>query len=75
MKLVEIIRGITTSDETYEKALSAGATSIMEPADQYYGDRNAAVKDPGGNIWYIATHVEDVPPDELQRRAAQAAGQ
>jgi PhnB protein len=61
-------------DATYRKALAAGATSLMEPADQFYGDRNAGVMDSTGNMWWIATHVEDVPPEELKRRA-QAAHQ
>ena len=48
-------------DELYRRALQAGATSISEPADQPYGDRNAAVRDSFGNEWFIATHVKDVP--------------
>ena len=48
-------------DTLYQRALQAGAGSISEPADQPYGDRNAAVRDPFGNEWYIATHVKDVP--------------
>ena len=48
-------------DTLYQRALQAGATSISEPADQPYGDRNAAVRDAFGNEWYIATHVKDVP--------------
>jgi uncharacterized glyoxalase superfamily protein PhnB len=56
-------------DAVYKRALQAGATSQMEPADQFYGDRHAGVKDPAGNHWWIATHIEDVPPDELARRA------
>ena len=55
-------------DATYKRALQAGATSVMEPANQFYGDRNAGVKDPVGNLWWIATHVEDVPPEEMARR-------
>ena len=47
-------------DALYRRALQAGGTSISEPADQPYGDRNAAVRDPFGNEWYIATHVKDV---------------
>ncbi|HEX6897928.1 MAG TPA: VOC family protein [Bryobacteraceae bacterium] len=47
-------------DELYERAISAGATSISAPADQSYGDRSAGVKDVFGNQWYIATHVKDV---------------
>ena len=62
-------------DATYTQALAAGATSIQEPKTQFYGDRHGAVKDPVGNTWWIATHVEDVPPDELEKRAAEAARQ
>ena len=47
-------------DAVYRRALAAGATSISEPADQPYGDRNAGVKDPFGNTWYIATHIKDM---------------
>jgi PhnB protein len=47
-------------DAVYQRALQAGATSMMEPVDQPYGDRNGAVKDVFGNQWYIATHVKDV---------------
>jgi len=47
-------------DAVYRRALQAGATSISEPADQPYGDRNAGVKDPFGNTWYIATHIKDL---------------
>lgn len=60
---------VEDTDAAYERALAAGAASIMEPADMFYGDRNAGVKDPLGNIWYIATHFEDVPPEELKRRS------
>jgi len=48
-------------DTVYQRALQAGATSITEPTDQPYGDRVAGVKDPYGNVWYIATHIQDVP--------------
>ncbi|HLZ58555.1 MAG TPA: VOC family protein [Ktedonosporobacter sp.] len=48
-------------DAVYQRALQAGATSLSAPEDQPYGDRNAGVKDPFGNIWYIATHIKDVP--------------
>ena len=60
---------VEDTDAVYQRALAAGATSIMEPADQFYGDRNAGVKDPAGNYWWIATHQEDVSPEELQGRA------
>ena len=57
-------------DATYQAALAAGARSTEEPADQFYGDRRANVVDAAGNQWFIATHVEDVPPEELEQRAA-----
>jgi PhnB protein len=59
---------VPDADATYRRALEAGATSVMEPANQFYGDRNAGVKDPTGNQWWIGTHVEDVPPEEMARR-------
>jgi uncharacterized glyoxalase superfamily protein PhnB len=62
-------------DATYRKAVQAGATSVSEPKNQFYGDRSAAVKDAAGNLWYVATHVEDVPPDEMERRSKAAMAQ
>ena len=50
---------VSDTDATYERALEAGAVSIDEPADQAYGDRYAGVRDPFGNVWYIATHLHD----------------
>jgi uncharacterized glyoxalase superfamily protein PhnB len=55
-------------DKTYRQAIEAGAKSLREPKDEFYGDRAGGVEDPTGNRWWISTHVEDVPPDELQRR-------
>ena len=60
---------VSNTDAVYKHAIQAGATSLMEPADQFYGDRNGTVKDSFGNIWCIATHVEDVSREELMRRA------
>ena len=56
-------------DAIYKRALQAGATSTSEPADQFYGDRSAGIKDPVGNQWWIATRKEDVPPEEMAKRA------
>jgi len=56
------------ADATYARAVAAGATSIMEPMDMFYGDRHGGVTDPSGNNWWIATHMDDVSPEELQRR-------
>ena len=62
---------VTDTDAVYARAIEAGGVSVMAPMNQFYGDRNAMVKDPGGNSWCIATHVEDVAPDELDRRAQE----
>jgi PhnB protein len=59
---------VEDADATFKKALQAGGTSVKEPMDQFYGDRAGCVKDPSGNTWWIATHIEDVPSDELKRR-------
>jgi uncharacterized glyoxalase superfamily protein PhnB len=55
-------------DTTYEKALEAGATSVREPSDQFYGDRSAGVVDNWGNQWWIGTHKEDLTPEEINKR-------
>ncbi len=55
-----------------QRALQAGATSVTEPRDQYYGDRNAGVKDASGSQWWIATYKEDVSEQEIARRAEEA---
>jgi uncharacterized glyoxalase superfamily protein PhnB len=57
-------------DAVYQRAVAAGGTSLMEPMDQFYGDRSGGVKDPSGNQWFIGTHKEDVAPQELKKRAA-----
>lgn len=59
---------VSDTDEVYKKAMNAGAESMMEPADQFYGDRNAGVKDFSGNIWWIGTHIEDVSEEEMKKR-------
>jgi PhnB protein len=61
---------VPNADAAYQRALKAGATSVMEPADQFYGDRSAGVKDAAGNQWFFGTHIEDVSPGELQKRVA-----
>jgi uncharacterized glyoxalase superfamily protein PhnB len=59
---------VEDTDAVFARALDAGAKSLMEPADQFYGDRNGGIEDPSGNTWWIATHVEDVSPEEMDRR-------
>ena len=58
-------------DETYERALSYGAKSIMKPVDQFYGFRESGVVDPQGNQWWIAKRIEEVSREEIKRRAEE----
>jgi PhnB protein len=53
-------------DAMYRQALSVGAASVREPADQPYGDRMSGVRDPFGYRWFLATHIRDLSPAELQ---------
>ena len=61
-------------DDVFERALEAGAKTTQEIENQFYGDRSGSFEDPWGHRWSVATHVEDVDPDEMQRRAAEAMG-
>ena len=61
-------------DAYYRRALEAGATSEMEPANQFYGDRTGSVRDAWGNRWSISTHVEDVSEEEMMKRMAELYG-
>ncbi len=56
------------ADTMFDKAIELGATEKKPLADQFYGDRSGTVVDPFGHVWTIATHVEDVPPEEIDRR-------
>lgn len=61
-------------DATVATAVEHGATLVRAPQTQFYGDRDAYVVDPFGHGWTVASHVEDVPPDELMRRMAELQG-
>jgi PhnB protein len=61
-------------DNVFKRALAAGAISVQDPEDHFYGDRVAMFDDPFGHRWNIATHIEDVAPEEMERRAAEAMG-
>ena len=65
---------VADADKAVDRAVKAGATLMREVQDQFYGDRSGTVEDPFGHVWHISTHVEDVPTDELKRRAEQAMG-
>jgi PhnB protein len=55
-------------DAAFARAIAAGATLRRPVADQFYGDRTGTLADPFGHVWSLATHVEDVPPEEVHRR-------
>ena len=57
------------ADKVVERAVEAGAKVVQPLEDKFYGDRTGSVQDPFGHVWHIATHVEDVPPRELRKRA------
>ena len=67
---------VTDTDATFNKAVEAGATATMPPADMFWGDRYGKLTDPFGHHWSIATHKEDVTPEQMRERmAAFASGQ
>jgi PhnB protein len=60
---------VEDTDAAYRRGLAAGAVSLQEPADQFYGDRTAGVKDRFGNQWFIGTHLEKISEEEMTRRS------
>ena len=61
-------------DGVFERAVQGGAKPLRQVENQFYGDRVGSFEDPFGHRWSVATHVEDVPPDEMERRAAESMG-
>jgi len=72
-KPADVYLYVEDADATYQRALDAGGASIMPPTDMFYGDRQGGVTDPSGNSWWIATHIEDVSPEELEKRGKAEA--
>jgi PhnB protein len=66
---------VANVDAVTQKAIDAGAKLVRPVKDQFYGDRSGTLIDPFGHMWSVATHVEDVPPEELQKRASAAMSQ
>lgn len=66
---ISIMLYVDDVDQVYTRAVGAGFASEMEPTDMFYGDRTSKVRDPYGHRWAISTHIEDVPQDEVERRA------
>ncbi|MEU7768449.1 VOC family protein [Nocardia sp. NPDC049190] len=65
---------VEDADAAFAAALAAGATELTAMTTHFYGDRSGAFEDPWGHRWTVATHVEDVPPDEMDRRMAEQFG-
>jgi PhnB protein len=61
-------------DDNFDRAEEAGATALRPVEDQFFGDRSGQFEDPFGHRWSIATHIQDVSPDEMARRAAEMYG-
>ena len=61
-------------DDVFARAIEAGATSLQGLENKFYGDRSGQFEDPFGHRWNVSSHVEDVPPDEMAKRAAEMAG-
>lgn len=58
-------------DETFQRALAAGAKELHPIVNQFYGDRSGTLQDPFGHVWTVSTHVEDVAPEEMRRRSEE----
>jgi PhnB protein len=73
---VSLLVYVENADSVFERAIQAGAKSVQPVEDRFYGDRVGGFEDPFGHRWNVATHVEDVSPEEMSRRAAEmmAAG-
>lgn len=64
---------VEDADRVFERAIETGAEALRPVEDKFYGDRSGSFEDPFGHHWHVATHVEEVPPDEMSKRAAEAA--
>lgn len=63
---------VNDCDAWFKRATEAGAKVVMPPTNMFWGDRYGQVQDPFGHVWSIGTHIEDVPPEEMGKRAAEA---
>ncbi len=70
---VSLLLYVENADDTVKRATAAGAKVVRPVEDQFYGDRMGGLEDPFGHLWYVATHVEDVSPEEMKRRMAAMA--
>jgi PhnB protein len=68
---VSLMVYVDDADTIFKQALASGAQELQPMKDQFYGDRSGSLKDPFGHLWTIATHVEDIPPAEMEQRAKE----
>ena len=66
---ISLLLYVEDVDKTVDRAVAAGAKLTRPVADQFYGDRTGGIEDPFGHQWYVATHVEDVSPEEMKKRS------
>jgi PhnB protein len=59
---------VANVDEAFQRAIDAGAEEVRPVQDQFYGDRTGTLRDPYGHVWTLATHIEDLEPEEIERR-------
>jgi PhnB protein len=71
---VSVMVYVTDVDAVFDRAIKAGATAERDVENQFYGDRAGQFVDPFGHKWFVATHIEDVPPEEMAKRAAAVMG-
>jgi PhnB protein len=70
---ISLLLYVDNVDKTVEGAVAAGAKLKRPVADQFYGDRMGGIEDPFGHQWYVATHIEDVSPEEMRKRSEAMA--
>jgi PhnB protein len=70
---VSIMIYVEDVDTTFNQAIAAGGKQLKPLQDQFYGDRSGSLKDPFGHVWHVATHKEDVSPEEMEKRMAASA--
>ena len=66
---------VTDVDQSFRQALDAGAQSVSEVKDQFYGDRSGTLRDPFGHLWFLATHKEDLSEEQIRQRAMEMFNQ
>ncbi len=68
---VSLLVYVANVDQVFAKAIAEGAEAIRPVENQFYGDRSGTLRDPSGHLWSVSTHIEDVEPEELERRAQE----